>query len=214
MNDDWRLTIDLKEGGIAHRMTEQMSAEHLEHDLEDSFGDRVIVSRDGAEIFAYTGTREQAEGVEMMLTKLAGENDWQIDSKLEHWHPEEEIWEDPDSVVPTTAEGREAEHEKLIEQERAEAQSGHPEWEVRIELPSHRETVRFADRLKSEGLESVHRWKYVLVGALDEDNANELAERLRAEVPEGSTVAVEGTWSAALAERPPNPYAVLGGLGR
>lgn len=51
------------------------------------------------------------------------------------------------------------------------------------------------------------------MGATDEDNAKALAERVRGEAPEGSRVSVEGTWAKAYAERPPNPFAVLGGLG-
>ena len=61
MNDDWRLRIDLHENGLAHRLGELLGAEELEHDLERSFHDRVVVSVDGAEVFCYTGTRPQAE---------------------------------------------------------------------------------------------------------------------------------------------------------
>jgi hypothetical protein len=93
------------------------------------------------------------------------------------------------------------------------AWSGHPEFEVRIDLLSRHEAVRFCERLKEEGLPMVRRWKYLLIGATDEDSAKKLAERIRAEAPVGSKVHVEGTWAKAYAERPPNPFAVLGGLG-
>jgi hypothetical protein len=73
--------------------------------------------------------------------------------------------------------------------------------------------VRFAEQLQGEGLPAVHRWKYLLVGATDEDMAKALAERIRAEAPPESRVNVEGTWAAAYAERPRNPFAVFGGLG-
>ena len=90
---------------------------------------------------------------------------------------------------------------------------GQPEFEVRVDLPSRHDAVRFAERLQGEGLPAVHRWKFLLVGATDEDSAKALAERIRSEAPSGSRVNVEGTWKAAYAERPPNPFAVLGGLG-
>jgi hypothetical protein len=83
---------------------------------------------------------------------------------------------------------------------------------VRIDLPSHKEARELVERLDAEGLRSVHRWKYVLLGAADEDSANELAERVRAEVPAGSKVAVEGTWREVYAERPRSPFTFLGGL--
>jgi len=60
MTDDWRLRVDLHESGIAHRLTEHLKASHLEHDLHDAFRDRVVVSRDGGEVFCYTDSREQA----------------------------------------------------------------------------------------------------------------------------------------------------------
>jgi hypothetical protein len=59
----------------------------------------------------------------------------------------------------------------------------------------------------------VRRWRYVIVGASDEDSAGELANRLRSEAPDGSNVTVEGTAGAALAVRPPNRFALFGGLG-
>ena len=83
---------------------------------------------------------------------------------------------------------------------------------MRIDLPSRHEAEQFADRLRAEGLPTVHRWKFVLVGAADEDSANQMAERIREEVPAGATVAVEGTWRDAYAERPHSPFSFLGGL--
>ena len=90
---------------------------------------------------------------------------------------------------------------------------GYPEFEVRANLPSRHDALHFAERLHSEGLPTVHRWKYLLVGATDEDNAKALAERIESEAPAGSQVKVEGTWKAIYAERPANPFALLGGLG-
>jgi hypothetical protein len=55
--------------------------------------------------------------------------------------------------------------------------------------------------------------RFLLVGTTDEDSAKALAERIRNEAPSGSEVRAEGTWKAAYDERPPNPFAILGGLG-
>ncbi len=93
------------------------------------------------------------------------------------------------------------------------AESGEPEFEVRVDLPSHREAVRFAEHLRAEGLPAVRRWKYLVVGATDEDGARALATRLESEAPSGSEVVVEGSGQVAYAERPANPFAVFGGLG-
>lgn len=214
MNDDWRLQIDLHEEDHAHALTERLDAEQLEHDLSDAFHDRVIVSRDGARVFLYAGTREQAGLARDAVEADAKQHGWTVDVELRHWHPTAEDWEDPDKPLPEGDAAKLAEHEALIAREREEtARTGHPEFEVRVDLPSRHDAVRFSEQLREEGLPMVHRWRFLLVGATDEDMAKELAERIRAEAPPGSRVKVEGTWAAAYAERPPNPFAVLGGLG-
>ena len=214
MNDDWRLQIDLHDEGHAHALTEHLDAEQLEHDLSDAFHDRVIVSRDGARVFLYAGTREQAERARSAVEADAKQHGWTVDVEFRHWHPTAEDWEDPDKPLPEDDAAKLVEHEALIAREREEtARTGHPEFEVRVDLPSRHDAVRFSEQLREEGLPTVHRWRFLLVGATDEDMANELAERIRSEAPSGSRVKVEGTWAAAYAERPPNPFAVLGGLG-
>ena len=67
--------------------------------------------------------------------------------------------------------------------------------------------------LRAEGLPAVRRWKYLVVGATDEDSAKALATRLEGEAPAGSKVTVEGSGQVAYDERPANPFAMFGGLG-
>jgi hypothetical protein len=212
VSDDWRLRIDLHDAGAAFKLTELL--EKAEHGLEGDFDDRVAVSRDDTEVFAYTGTRALAERVEAMIQSLAAENGWEIETELKRWHPTAEEWEDPDKPLPSGRD-QDEEHAERIEREREEAaERGYPEWEVRVELPSHRDAVAFVEKLREEGLPCVHRWKYVLVGATDEDSAATLAQRLRPEAPPGSTVQVEGTWKAVQSETPfRTRYAVFGGMG-
>ena len=107
-----------------------------------------------------------------------------------------------------------AEHQELVAAERQAVEAGAPpQYEVRVDLPSHRDTVRFDDMLEAEGLPAVRRWSYLVVGASDEDSAKALAARLEAEAPQGSTVTVEGSGKVVYDERPPNPFAIFGGLG-
>jgi hypothetical protein len=99
------------------------------------------------------------------------------------------------------------------------AAAGYPEWEVRVQCGSHRDATELAEKLVHEGVPNLRRWKYLLVGALDEDSADELADRIRQEAPAGSTTTVEGTAQTILeaattaAGRNPyrNPFAVLQG---
>ena len=214
MNDDWRLQVDPEDPGHGRALTERLEARELEHDLSNAFYDRVVVSRDDKQIFLYAGTREQAESARKLLLSLAHEHGWKLDIELKHWHPIAEEWEDPDTPLPAGDVAKIAEHEALMTAERKQTEeSGHPEFEVRVDLPSRHEALQLAERLRGEGLLPVHRWKYVLIGATDEDNAKALAKRVEDEVPAGGKVSAEGTWREAYDERPPNPFAFLGGLG-
>jgi hypothetical protein len=195
MNDEWRLQIDVEDESHLESLVERLDAQEAEDELSDAFEDRVIVSRDGSRVFAYAATREQAEAAQRLVAGLASEHGWAVATDLKHWHPL-------------------AEHAELIAAEREEAAAqGAPGFEVRVDLPSHHEARRFAEQLRAEGLPAVRRWKYLVVGADDEDGARQLAERLRAEAPSGSEVRAEGSGQVAWAERPANPFAIFGGLG-
>jgi hypothetical protein len=214
MDDDWRLQIDLEDEGAAGKVADLMRSNELEHELEVDLKGGVAVSHEGERIFLYAGTREPLDWVRDEVEKFLDPKGWKAEIELRHWHKAAEEWEDPDQPLPSTAAEEEAEHEQLIETEHAEvaAHHGRAEFEVRIEFPSHGEARDFAKKLEDEGLEPVRRWHYMVVGAADEDAAQELAERIRAEAPADSKVTAEGSLKAAWDERPVNRFFWLGGL--
>ncbi|HTT96399.1 MAG TPA: hypothetical protein VMF55_17135 [Solirubrobacterales bacterium] len=214
MNDEWRLQIDVQDDARATKIGEHLAARELEHDLSDAFADRVIVSRDGTRLFVYAGSREQVEAAGKLIAEVAADEGWEVETRLRRWHPQAEDWENPDEPLPASAESAAEEHEALIASERNRSEfSGEPEWEVRIDCDSHHDAVAFAKKLEAEGIPAVRRWKYLVVGATDEDSARALAVQLAAEAPEGSEIKAEGSGRIAWAERPPNPFAIFGGLG-
>jgi len=214
MSDDWRLHADLHEKHNAVELRGYLEAEKLEHELDEAFHERVAMTYDDAEVFCYAGSREQAERAEQLIRSLAAEHGWQIDTDIKRWHPVAEEWEDPDKALPSTDTEREGEHDELIEREREEEQAtGHPDFEVRVQCRSHHDAVAIAERLEAEGIPSLRRWHYLLIGATDEDTANALADRIRAEAPEGSEVTALGTLHEVRAVAPANPFAIFGGLG-
>lgn len=171
------------------------------------------MTRDGSRIFVYAGEREQAEEACALIDTVTQQHGWSVDVTLRHWHPIAEDWEDPAAEPPDTETTRAAEHKEVIaaEDEKVREQ-GYPNFEVRVVLPSHHEAVALAEKLRGEGLLPIRRWKYLVVGAVDEDSAKNLADRLRQEVTDAREVKVEGTWKAAMAEAPGNPFAMFGGL--
>jgi hypothetical protein len=213
MSDDWRLRIALDQGGVAHELAEQLDASEIEHELEASFHDRLVLSRDGDELFCYAGSRDDAEAAEKLVRSVAADHGWSAEYELRHWHEAAEQWEEPDVPLPQTDAERADEHAALIQREREELKErGQPEFEVRLQFDSHHDAVAFAEKLRQEGLPTARRWKYLVVGAADQDSADALAARLREEAPAGTTVTAEGSGSAAYEERPTSRFWFLGGL--
>lgn len=214
MNDDWRLQINFDQEDHASALTDRLDAQQLQHHLSEAFHDRIIVTRDGARVFLYAGTREQAEKARDAVEVEARRHECKVDVDFRRWHPIAEEWEDPDKELPVDAAARFEEREALMEREREEtAKRGYPEFEVRVDLTSHHEAVRLSEQLQEEGIPTVRRWRFLLAGATDEDSARALADRILNEASAGSRAKVEGTWAAAYGERALNPFVVLGGLG-
>jgi hypothetical protein len=211
-NDDWRLQIDFRDDGPLDALQDRLDAEDLEHDLSEAFQDRVIVSRNETTIFVYAGDRGQAERAQNLIERLCREDEEEVTVDFRRWHPIAEDWKPADEPLPDDPAEERAERQEAIAREVKETEErGYPEFEVRIDLPSRGEAERFAEQLRAEGLPVVHRWKFLLVGAVDEEHAKELAERIRSEAPPASQVAAQGSWPGTYA-KVYGPFAFLGGL--
>ena len=214
MADDWRLTVQFEDEADALQLARVLRNVELGEHERPRLGDRVVVSRDGPRVFLYADAETRAREANHVVRSALDERGVAAEIRLHRWHPEEEMWEDPAVPLPRTDEERRAEHARLQEREAAESlASGLAQWEVRVELASHADTAAFADRLEAEGLPVVRRWTYLLVGAVNADEARALGERLTAEAPEGARVEVEPGGQMVWEVAPQNPFAVFGGLG-
>jgi hypothetical protein len=127
-----------------------------------------------------------------VVQKLVDDSGGTARLALDQWHPVAEEWKAADDALPATADEIEAENEEREEQDEADTEaSGYAEWEVRLDLPSHGDAVALAEKLEAEGIPTTRRWKYLLVGAADEDDASDLAKRLEAEAPAGTRTLVQ-----------------------
>ena len=191
--DDWRLRIDLEEGGAAElldRIGVELGSEasELARDLEQR---RLAVSRDGDTVFVYAGTRTEIERAkEVVDAELSRHGLHAEESGIEHWLHAEERWDDE-------PQGPDVEEEILEE--------GYAPWEVRVQLDSHEEARELADQLEQEGFGVSRRFHHLIVGAASEDEARDLAKRLHGDVEPGGELVYE--------TMPQNPFAVFGGLG-
>ncbi|HEY7004372.1 MAG TPA: hypothetical protein VH281_08830 [Gaiellaceae bacterium] len=214
MADDWRVTIDFDDEGDGTQLAEWLAAVDLEGEERASLGDRVVVSRDGPRVFLYADSEAPArEAMRTVSARIEQEGHAAI-TALERWHPIEQEWKDGSIPLPRTEEEVAAEHERLQEREAAESEgTGAAQWEVRAELPGHEDTAALAERLESEGIPVVRRHTFLLAGAANEDDAQALAERIRAEAPAGAEVAVEPGGGMVWEVAPRNPFTLFGGLG-
>jgi len=190
-DDDWRVTLSVSQPQAGQ---EQQSASlgQAEEDIRGQVGRGVGVGAGEGQIFLYAGTETAAAEAERIALDVLARAGLTAESAVHRWHPVEERWETPDVPMPRTAAEHEAEHQRLVDDETAESlASGTAQWEVRVELGSHRQAVALARTLEGEGRAIVRRWKFLLVGAANEDEARELAAQLEREVPPGAVVKVE-----------------------
>jgi hypothetical protein len=211
--EDWRVTVTLDDRDHVEPLLKQLHEHPLEEQLAPGVAGRVAVSSDENTVFLYADTRWTAEAAERVVMDLAAGRGLHAEDRLDRWHPVEERWEDASVPLPADDEDLRRERERLDAEETAESQaSGFASWEVRIEFSSHREASAFADRAESEGQPIVRRWKYVILGANDEDDARALAERLQGELPDDATIHVEPGTGTAWEWLGDRPFAVFGGL--
>ncbi|HEX3803014.1 MAG TPA: hypothetical protein VHV75_09260 [Solirubrobacteraceae bacterium] len=214
MNDDWRVQVTCPTTATAANLAELLRDGGFEHSMQDAAGERVIASLDGHELFLYAGTRAQAEKAAEAVKALAAPSGVSIRTELRRWHPASEEWADADLPLPESERAVAEEHAELIAEEREESQSLHfSEYEVRVGTQSHRDTLELAGKLRADGIPSLRRWRYLLIGTADEDAAKALAERIRTIAPAGSTIEVEASLREVEQETPANPFAIFGGLG-
>jgi len=190
-SDDWRVTISVSDAPTGQAQ-QSFSVREAGEDIRRQVGRGIAVSAGEAQIFLYAGTEVAAGDAERIARDVLAGHGVAAESAVHRWHPLEERWETPEVPMPRTEAERQAEHQRLVDAEAAESLStGVAQWEVRVELGSHRQAVALARKLESEGRAVVRRWKFLMVGAGDEDEARELAGQIRQEAPPDAAVTVE-----------------------
>jgi len=210
VTEDWRVTATAANDEQAREVIAALHEREVHDDLRRALGGRVAVSSDGPELFLYADTRSAARTANQVLQEVLRDVGANTDSHLTRWHPIEERWEDEDVPVPETEDERQAERERLdADDDAVSLATGVAQWEVRVELASHAEAERLADELEIDGRSVVRRWWFVLVGANNQDDAEELGRRLASR----GKVHVEPSSGVAWQLLPRNPFAVFGVLG-
>jgi hypothetical protein len=203
-DNDWRVTVRLAEGGQVSKAAEHLSAHQVEDEVHRQLGGKVMVGADGGrELFLYTRTYDAAVAAQQSVTDLLTGHGLSAAFAIERWHPIEEEWEPADVRLPNTAAEIEKERRRLDAEETTESLAmGIALFEVRVQLPTHHDAVALAARLQSEGYSVVRRWRFLVAGANNSDQAEEFAARIRQEAPTGAVVSIEEVG-------PSRPYTVF-----
>jgi hypothetical protein len=214
-HDDWRVSATFEEEGGGLHLFRKLPEVQVVGDVRDRLGDRLSVSREGHTVFVYADAEGPAREAERILRDEVAESGHEAVIEVSRWHPVERRWEDPSVAVPTSGEALEAEEDIREEDDAADSvrQGGAPQWEVRLELTDEDAAAALAERLDGEGVPVTRHHRYLLAGAVNQEDAEALAARLQEEAPKGSQVQVEPGGLMAWEARPSNPFAIFGGLG-
>jgi hypothetical protein len=186
-DDDWRVTVTLHDARHTGRAVRLLGEHAVGDDVRRRLGGRVAVSSDGPRLFLYAGAEDAARAAERVAREALDRHGLVADVALQRWSPADEDWTSPGAPIPDEAEVRQAEHQRLMEAEtRQSLAHGEPGWEVRVAMPSRHAAAELADWLRAGGQPVIRRWRYVLVGAANQDEADELARRIEGEVPAAS----------------------------
>jgi hypothetical protein len=203
-SNDWRVTVALHEPERAGHAAASLSTHTVEREVHERLGGRVVVGTDGGhELFLYTHSSDATAAARQSVSELLASHDIQADYTIERWHPVAEEWESADVPLPETSAQVSAERSELDAEETAESlKSGMALFEVRVQMPRHREAVALAERLSGENYSVVRRWRFLVVGANNADQAEEFAAKIRQEAPADAVVTTEEVG-------PSRPYTVF-----
>ena len=183
-NDDWRVEVELSDEEHGYSLGERLRALDLDDEARERLGSRAIVTRDGSKLFVYTRTEEEATAAARVVRELLDSDELTADVRTTRWHPVEEFWEDASVPLPRTEAEREREREKQEEREREEVETGEDyDWHLHVHAPDRAAAESLEERLSAEGLHVERRWRYLTIGALTDDQANEIGSRIRRELP-------------------------------
>src|SRR5262245_21447926 len=186
MADDDRIKVEFEDEGRVLHFGRNMHEREFEKELRDQLADGVVMTHDGNEVFLYASTPEQAHAAERAVREVLDHQGVTAEvTPVMRWHPVAERWEDASVPLPRTEEEVATEEAQEEQQEAADTTAlGYAEWEVRVDLPSHRAAVEMAERLEAEGISPiVRRWKYVLIGTATDEDAKDLARRVEEIAP-------------------------------
>ena len=192
VDDEFRVEVELDDDEHGYSLRERLRALDLDDAARERLGSGVMVTRDGSRLFLYTGSEQEAREAERTVSELVADDELTADIAVTRWHPVEEAWKDASVPLAATPGAEQAEYAAREAAELEEARSeGSFDWHVVAHLTARDDAADLAHRLVREGVTVKRRWRYVVAGVPTEERAEELAGRLRAELPDTADVRVD-----------------------
>ena len=175
--DDWRVCIAF--GDLPRQPKSDQQAliwscrQALIPALGSRLGDQVAVSASGTQILLYAPSAGSADEAAQVAREVLGQHDVSAPVRTEFWSPREQKWRDAadDPSADPAAQRR------ALERERSR-RVGWPAWQVRVEVPSHRDVIALAEHLAAQGWRVRPRRRHLIVWADCEDDAKGLGRAL------------------------------------
>jgi hypothetical protein len=94
MSDEWRVEVELSEEGHGMTLGDRLRSVDLDDAAKERLGGRLIVTREGARMFIYTGSEEAAREAERVVSELTTAEGLDAKTQVTHWDPGDHEWED------------------------------------------------------------------------------------------------------------------------
>ena len=184
-DDDWRVEVELNDERHGYSLGDRLRALDLDDEARKRLGRQVIVTRDRSRLFLYTATGDEAEEAARVVRELTSAERLTAEIRTTRWHPVEEEWKDASLPLPRTASEEALERQRHEERERREVEAGGEyDWQVHVRARDRPEAQTLEQRLLDRTLPVKRRWRFLTIGALTEEQADELASAVRSEVPD------------------------------
>ena len=184
-DEDWRVEVELDDEEHGYSLGERLRALDLDDEARKRLGREVIVTRDGSRLFLYTATHEEAQEAARVVEELTAAERLTAQIHTTRWHPVEEEWKDASLPLPRTPSEEALERQRREERERKEvAAGGDYDWQVHVRARDRGEAAALGQRLLEQALPVKRRWRFLTIGALSEEQADEIASTVRDGLPE------------------------------
>ena len=192
-DEDWRVEVELNDEQHGYSLSERMRALDLDDEARARLGRRVIVTRDGSKLFLYTTTEDEADEAARVVRELSTAEGLTAEIRTMRWHPVEAAWKDSSVPLPHTESEEALERQSREERERREVEAGADyDWHVLARARDRAEAAALERRLLEDELPVTRRWRFLTIGALTEEQADEIASAIRRDLPEAE-VRIEPT---------------------